>query len=486
MGILVNNGSITMSGAFLAIGIPLLAIGKYHCNQNSNDCSFVPVPFITMSWTSMPFQWILGYFLVLMAAVAIFLELTAYGKNHRNKNKGDKNTKSKNSYVFEAELVATHFRHDEIAAKIEENIIFYSQSVANNDTYHEEIICDDYLEKSNLLGNGLHDNPRNNKSNKEKDCSLEQEHSTAAEKVMVYLNALTIQVSSKQEKMSAALDEISDLYLSCQDVSYRTLLSFHHNDKVVSSALSLLAITAKHPAVCQRIVQMKDRYGLYIPIQAMEISLKRSKSVSNPRKEDEFLAAELQRKACLFLGALADGDSQDLCISKKIIENNGLDAILNAIDWFRYHDEVVNWGLWAIFMICFENDENKQVFVHLGGIQKVCQALRTILKDYSEIRKDRVGSDYRNTKSSTVEVTRHGVAILFDILRHQDECSRNSRPDFIDLEQLRRIALNAGLHYIVADAMKCFQENTEIMMMGQQMLIATGYAGDLLEFAGPS
>jgi hypothetical protein len=48
------------------------------------------------------------------------------------------------------------------------------------------------------------------------------------------------------------------------------------------------------------------------------------------------------------------------------------------------------------------------------------------------------------------------------------------------------MALNAGLHHVVVDAMHSFRENTEIMMMGQQMLIATGYTGDIPEFAGPS
>jgi len=40
------------------------------------------------------------------------------------------------------------------------------------------------------------------------------------------------------------------------------------------------------------------------------------------------------------------------------------------------------------------------------------------------------------------------------------------------------------LHDTVKSAMLAFGDNTEIMMMGQQMLIATGYAGDIPEFAG--
>lgn len=479
MGIIVKDGSITLGGSLFIIGIPLLAIGKYHCNnqilhsKENVNCPFVPVPFISKSWNSIPFQWLLGSWLIIVATGAVFLDLISFGKDRRKEQEGSKEGKQE-----EVELVATHFHHDEILAKIEENIKLYSQSTFTNDSTYDG----DDLDASNqlLLGNDLHHDCRKNKTLENTVLLFKQKH-------LVYLDALTFKVSTKRKRNTSQPDELSELYLSCQDAAYRTLLSFPHHDQILSSALSLLAITAKHPAPCKRIFHMGDRFGLHIPIQAMERSLMRSKNISNPRKEDEFIAAELQRKACIYLGALADGDSQDLNIPQKIIENNGLDAILNAIDWFRYHDEVVNWGLWAIFMICFENEDGKQFLVRMGGIQMVCRALRTILKDYSEIVRNGHDANILNTKSSTMEATRHGVAILFDILRHQEECTdTRSRPFVFDFVELRRMALNAGLHCVVLDAMQLFQENTEIMMMGQQMLVATEYTGDIPEFDGPS
>lgn len=471
MGILVKNGSITVAGGLFTISVPLLAIGKYHCIQQKSKGSgvssdsycppSVPVSFTRESWTSIPFQWLLGSLLIFIAIVTVLLEFVPFGKGSRNKNENNHN----NEYE-EVQLVAEHLHHDEIVAKIEENIMSYSQSSMSNDTQPKDLIhCD------------------GNSENSTKDKNTNDTTARAAEKVVVYLNALTFQISSKHKEIASFPDEMSEHCLSCQDAAYRALLSFSHsNDQVVISALSLLAIIAKHPAVCQRTLQLPDRYGLHIPNQAMERSLKRSKMISNPRKEDEFLAAELQRKASLYLGALADGDNQiDSMVSKKIIENDGLDAILNAMDWFRYHDEVVNWGLWAIFMICFENEENKQFFARMDGIQKVVQALRIILKDYSEIRKER-GADFVDSNSFTVQATRHGIAILFDILRHQDEYNTGERSYFLDLVQLRRMALNAGLHSVVLEAMQSFREDTEIMMMGQQMLIATGYVGNIPEF----
>jgi hypothetical protein len=58
----------------------------------------------------------------------------------------------------------------------------------------------------------------------------------------------------------------------------------------------------------------------------------------------------------------------------KIVEEDGLIAILDAIDWFQLHSEVVNWGLWAVFMSCYNHVGNKIQFVRMDGIARVCRA----------------------------------------------------------------------------------------------------------------
>ena len=87
-----------------------------------------------------------------------------------------------------------------------------------------------------------------------------------------------------------------------------------------------------------------------------------------------------------------------------------------------------------------------------------------------------------------LEVSRHGIAILFDLLRFDttssgigigsnSTCSDNNYKDQIALNVLnaRKIALNAGLHNVLNMSMKKFPNDTQIMMMGKQILLATSY-----------
>ena len=52
-----------------------------------------------------------------------------------------------------------------------------------------------------------------------------------------------------------------------------------------------------------------------------------------------------------------------MSIVTKIAEEDGLEAIIDAIDWYRYHAEVCNWGLWTLFTLCFGHTGNKKLFV---------------------------------------------------------------------------------------------------------------------------
>ena len=76
---------------------------------------------------------------------------------------------------------------------------------------------------------------------------------------------------------------------------------------------------------------------------------------------------------------------------------------------------------------------------------------------------------------------------MFDLLRYDSSSSDDGQggaqggPFFM---QVRRIAMNAGLHDVLVLAMTKFPADMQIMMMGQQMLISTGYTGDVPSFEG--
>ena len=239
----------------------------------------------------------------------------------------------------------------------------------------------------------------------------------------------------------------------CQEAAYATLCTFPEDDELVASALSLHALVAKDTEVRQRHVYEADSYGLNVPISAMKEAMARAKELENPPEILEQRAAELQRKACLLLGALADGDSD---IATKIVDEDGLESIIDVLRWYRFHEEVSNWALWAIFILCYDHPGNKAELIKLGGIQIICQTMLNI--------------------PDCLDVARHGIASLFDILREDSGTPK-------DLAQIRKIAISAGLHAAVRHAMDEFNDRMEIMMMAQEMLIATGYRGEIPQYS---
>ena len=219
-------------------------------------------------------------------------------------------------------------------------------------------------------------------------------------------------------------------------------------DEVVAGALALHALVAKDDVVRRRHLYQADLYGLDVPIRATRAALERAKSIRHEGREQA--AAELQRKACLLLGALADGHPDT---AQQLGSEGALDAILQGLGWYRFHDEYCNWALWAIFVLCYDHAPNKTRLFQLGGIETVCQTLLA--------------------NPESLEVARHGTAVLFDMLREVD----NNNDAALDLGQVRHRALQAGLHRALSGAMDKFHESMEITAMGTEMLAATGYEG---------
>ena len=271
-----------------------------------------------------------------------------------------------------------------------------------------------------------------------------------------------------------------NLPMLAQQASYICLRLFPDDDEVITGSISLLALIAKDGQVRNRHKYQKDDYGLKLPITSIRKALQRAQNLDETDENKEEQLAELQRKGCLWLGALADtGNSSDsssakpkIALATMIVEQDGLDTILDAANWFRYHDGVVNWALWAIFILCYDDATGsfcKARLVQLGGINTICTSLKNI--------------------PDSLEVNRHGIAILFDLLRQHDQQqqsensnSKNTSVPRLDPWEVRKVALASGLHDVVKNAMIEFADSMDIMMMGQEMLIGTGYRGDIPQY----
>jgi hypothetical protein len=254
------------------------------------------------------------------------------------------------------------------------------------------------------------------------------------------------------KKYQREKEDSLELPLLCQQAAYVSLRLFPEEDDILTGAISLLALVAKNRQVRHRNISQAEAYCLDRPISALKMALQRAKVEEDEAREETL--AEIQRKGALYMGALADGDMEfDLAV--KIVEKDGLEHLLDAANWFRLHEGVANWALWAIFIICYENVRNKIQLVRLGGITTVC-----------ELMKSNPGS---------LEVNRHGVAILFDLLREGNGVDGVKW----DHWEVRKVSLGAGLHQVLLNAMREFPDSMDVVMMGHEMLIGTGYRGDI-------
>jgi len=306
----------------------------------------------------------------------------------------------------------------------------------------------------------------------------------------VYLEELSSQYCQKIKKdklgkVNETKASSDNLDIICQKVAYLVLreeenIAESNNAatdqyiQLLSGAISLLALIAKKPFIRQRHFEMANEFGFDIPIKALRksLTLAEKQSLKNesiakttaPSDETdtmiakEHIVAELHRKGCLFLGAVAD-ESADLAIL--IVNEAGLELILDILTWYRFHEDIGNWGLWAIFILCYENSNNKGSLIKLHGISVVCQTMKN--------------------NPDSIEVQRHGTAILFDLLRHSCQ-NKNGSSDSI--AQVRSLALNAGLQEAVHQAMAKHKKSSEIMMMGREMLVATQFQGNIPSFDG--
>jgi hypothetical protein len=551
MGILIsNNGTMTLPCVLFIVGIPLLAIGQYRFNKEGIISSSAggdggsgsgTTIFALLSFREKNFQWNTGIIFVVLAVLLVISETKifndCYFKLKMLLQGGDSSSDSATTRRtndeddIETEIMSTYYTHEEIVKQI------------------KTIIKDN--NKNNNIANNY--KCRNLNRDDGSDVILKRN----LKKIICCLNALAFKIDTihknKQKNKSNDNNENNDnnVFLSSQEASYIALQAFNDKDQIISSAFSLLALTAKCRSVRQRhhhhhssslkssskllsksssstptptstsleSEQSDINYDLKLPIQIMKSSLERTKKgirmkdtnnnntttdntidqKEEEKEEKEQLAAEVQRKGCIYLGALADGDTN---LAGIIVQSGGLARIIESIDWFRYHLHVINWALWAIFNLCFDHMGNKLEFFRCNGTIKICCAMKNVLKleekdmstgsssdDVKCLREEDFDDDDSDEESGGIlEVARHGVAILFDFLRYdstsETNYGNNNGQPTLDFMQVRRVALNAGLHEVIILAMKRCSKNTQVMMMGNQILVATGYNGKIPSFQG--
>eukprot|EP00562_Extubocellulus_spinifer_P017710 CAMPEP_0178596034 /NCGR_PEP_ID=MMETSP0697-20121206/31414_1 /TAXON_ID=265572 /ORGANISM="Extubocellulus spinifer, Strain CCMP396" /LENGTH=438 /DNA_ID=CAMNT_0020233549 /DNA_START=36 /DNA_END=1349 /DNA_ORIENTATION=- len=438
MGVLVtSDGAITLPGVLLLVGTGLIGVGQYR-----SSADFVSTLFGDSSLLDRPIQSNLG---LLFIAFGLILAVVANVLGVDDDSAG-------------ADLRLTTVKYEMMpptAVLDELRMIPMTEEAAEN--------TNKGMKATDRDTDGIIDDNRATHAARSKDmktaicclsalarrCGKEQKQRQLREQKLSETKSDSYPLEISVAEASSAdrfLHEPHELEKICQEAAYIVLKLYPSTDATVSSAISLLALVAKDEEVRRRCIEEADKYGLNIPTNAMKLALTRSKQAVDPAEDDERFSAELQRKGCLLLGALSD-NSKDM--ATKIVDEDGLIVVMDALDWYRCHEDVCNWGLWAIFQFCYEHKGNKAELIKLDGIRKICRVM--------------------NDVPESLEVA---IAIMFDLLREMPET-------LISVSEIRRIAVGAGMHQVVRNAMDAFPSSNEIMMMGQQMLVATGYRGEI-------
>jgi len=145
------------------------------------------------------------------------------------------------------------------------------------------------------------------------------------------------------------------------ELTMLALKSYPDNDKIILLSLTLSSLLANNDAVIQKII-WKDSNYLQVIIGTMQSSLSRAKAIDEPLEHDERLSAEIQRRGCLFLGGFSD----DADAVKQIIDLGGINAVIEALQWYRFHAGVCKWGLWAVFHMCYDRQELQSEYLYIS------------------------------------------------------------------------------------------------------------------------
>jgi hypothetical protein len=136
------------------------------------------------------------------------------------------------------------------------------------------------------------------------------------------------------------------------------------DDQVLDAAIALLALVATESPVRRSYGADDDgRRRLANVLSVLQQALLRAKLYRDNGAQEQ-QAAELQRKGCLLLGALANlnhnkpnADNEPLSLGQLIVTLGGIQCIVDALAWFRCHEHVAIWALWAIFTLLYDQED---------------------------------------------------------------------------------------------------------------------------------
>jgi len=160
-------------------------------------------------------------------------------------------------------------------------------------------------------------------------------------------------------------------------------------------------------------------------------------------------AALVQKRACVFFGALCDEDSD---VAGEMVDEGCMDAILDAMEWFELHAEIQQWACLALFSMVFAHPGNKLYLFRRGGLKHVVAAIA------------------KHTES--MEVQRQAIATMYAMLQISHKPGHA-----MDVNGIRASAFELGLLPAIEASVERWPQNKEIVTMGTHILEAATVFG---------
>jgi hypothetical protein len=229
-----------------------------------------------------------------------------------------------------------------------------------------------------------------------------------------------------RKKMSEKNDEEQD---QDQDQQQQLL-----DDQVVDAAIALLALVATESPVRRSYGADDDgRRRLANILSVLQQALLRAKRYRDNGAQEQ-QAAELQRKGCLLLGALANRNhnttnaavDEPVSLGQRIVAQGGIKCIVDALAWFRCHEHVANWALWAIFTLLYDQedgDDNDTTTSDQSVSVSSSSTNRTTNTAIQQLLNANGGPAILAALEECghdVDVARHGMAIIFHLVVAQN------------------------------------------------------------------
>jgi len=224
--------------------------------------------------------------------------------------------------------------------------------------------------------------------------------------------------------------------LGAWDRLYHSVTIFPESKEATSWGFAALSLLSALPEVKAQ-VECEDNIASLL--QALKKCLAAGKlceTTLDSKGAMEYMNA--QKRGCMLLGQLADGS---LKLQTSIVDEGGIEFIIDSMKWYRKHSHIQQWGIWALLQLTFEHPANNGYLLRKGGIEIILDAMKN--------------------HNTAADIHGQGLGLILCALQRKDDS---------DVPLIFRVAWSSGLKQVAERCLLRFQDNEHIVNASNQIL----------------